>query len=175
MQDEVKTGAAGTAAQDEREAFERWMHTFDLPPALAGEVFNDPQYPEADCFGQFVYADHSTQRCWAAWQARADRTEQQQPIGFASQSDIDWQGDMQLRRERRDDYQVPVFAGAVVLACSCPTGDGSLRWPCLSHPAASAQTEPDEPCPECDGRGSVPIDDCDGVAVRVCNTCYPDL
>lgn len=39
----------------------------------------------------------------------------------------------------------------------------------------SANTEPDEPCLECSGRGSVPIDDCDGVAVRVCNTCYPNL
>lgn len=39
----------------------------------------------------------------------------------------------------------------------------------------AAQTEQDEPCQECDGRGSVPIDDCDGVAVRVCNTCHPNL
>lgn len=39
----------------------------------------------------------------------------------------------------------------------------------------AAKNESDEPCPECDGRGSVPIDDCDGVAVRVCNTCHPDL
>lgn len=56
---------------DERAAFEVWIHTFDLPPQLDGEIFADERYPEADCFGQFVYDDHSTQRCWAAWQARA--------------------------------------------------------------------------------------------------------
>lgn len=59
------------AGGDERAAFEVWIHTFDLPPQLDGEIFADERYPEADCFGQFVYDDHSTQRCWAAWQARA--------------------------------------------------------------------------------------------------------
>lgn len=39
----------------------------------------------------------------------------------------------------------------------------------------AAKTEADEPCEECDGRGSVPIDDCNGAAVLVCNTCHPDL
>lgn len=62
---------AEQAGGDERAAFEVWIHTFDLPPQLDGEIFADERYPEADCFGQFVYDDHSTQRCWAAWQARA--------------------------------------------------------------------------------------------------------
>lgn len=39
----------------------------------------------------------------------------------------------------------------------------------------SSNSDPDQPCLECNGRGSVTIDNCDGVAVRVCNTCYPDL
>ena len=60
-----------TPAQREREAFEAWMRTFDMPPQLEGEVFLDEQLIDADCYGQFVYEDHSTQRCWAAWQARA--------------------------------------------------------------------------------------------------------
>lgn len=55
----------------EREKFEAWMHTYDFPPALEGEIFNDERYPDADCFGQFVYDDLATQRCWSAWQARA--------------------------------------------------------------------------------------------------------
>lgn len=59
---------------DEREAFEAWMHTFDMPPQLEGEVFLDEQFIDADCYGQFVYEDHSTQRCWAAWQSRAALT-----------------------------------------------------------------------------------------------------
>ncbi|HCE6897267.1 hypothetical protein [Pseudomonas aeruginosa] len=59
------------AGGDEREEFEAWMHTFDLPPQLDGETFADERYLEADCFGQFVYDDPLTQRCWAAWQARA--------------------------------------------------------------------------------------------------------
>ncbi len=63
--------AVEQAGGDERAAFEVWIHTFDLPPQLDGEIFADERYPEADCFGQFVYDDHSTQRCWAAWQARA--------------------------------------------------------------------------------------------------------
>ncbi len=59
------------AGGDEREEFEAWMHTFDLPPQLDGETFADERYLEAACFGQFVYDDPLTQRCWAAWQARA--------------------------------------------------------------------------------------------------------
>lgn len=66
-----KHPAVEQAGGDERAAFEVWIHTFDLPPQLDGEIFADERYPEADCFGQFVYDDHSTQRCWAAWQARA--------------------------------------------------------------------------------------------------------
>ncbi len=63
--------AVEQAGGDEREEFEAWMHTFDLPPQLDGETFADERYLEADCFGQFVYDDPLTQRCWAAWQARA--------------------------------------------------------------------------------------------------------
>ncbi|BGE52313.1 TPA: hypothetical protein ACVGIU_000100 [Pseudomonas aeruginosa] len=59
------------AGGDEREEFEAWMHTFDLPPQLDGETFADERYLEDACFGQFVYDDPLTQRCWAAWQARA--------------------------------------------------------------------------------------------------------
>ncbi|HHW2657455.1 TPA: hypothetical protein ACUT5X_000158 [Pseudomonas aeruginosa] len=59
------------AGGDERKEFEAWMHTFDLPPQLDGETFADERYLEAACFGQFVYDDPLTQRCWAAWQARA--------------------------------------------------------------------------------------------------------
>ncbi len=63
--------AVEQAGRDEREEFEAWMHTFDLPPQLDGETFADERYLEAACFGQFVYDDPLTQRCWAAWQARA--------------------------------------------------------------------------------------------------------
>lgn len=63
--------AVEQAGGDEREEFEAWMHTFDLPPQLDGETFADERYLEAACFGQFVYDDPLTQRCWAAWQARA--------------------------------------------------------------------------------------------------------
>lgn len=52
-----------------REEFEAWMHTFDLPPQLSGAVFADDRYKHSPLFGEFIYDDHSTQRCWAAWQA----------------------------------------------------------------------------------------------------------
>lgn len=71
MSMEMNKALVEQAGGDERAAFEVWIHTFDLPPQLDGEIFADERYPEADCFGQFVYDDHSTQRCWAAWQARA--------------------------------------------------------------------------------------------------------
>ncbi|MDU0699507.1 hypothetical protein Q8W87_05360 [Pseudomonas aeruginosa] len=71
MSKELNKAPVEQAGGDERAAFEVWIHTFDLPPQLDGEIFADERYPEADCFGQFVYDDHSTQRCWAAWQARA--------------------------------------------------------------------------------------------------------
>lgn len=32
------------------------------------------------------------------------------------------------------------------LPCTCPTGDGSLRWPCPQHPPAAA-TPPAVPAP----------------------------
>lgn len=63
--------AVEQAGGDERAAFEAWMHTFDLSPQLDGETFADERYLEAACFGQFVYDDPLTQRCWAAWKARA--------------------------------------------------------------------------------------------------------
>lgn len=66
---------------NELEAFEAWMHTFDFPPILEGEVFDDERYMDADCFGQFVYDDHYTQRCWAAWQARAALSASPAPSG----------------------------------------------------------------------------------------------
>lgn len=67
----ARASKAVPRVEDERKAFEAWMHTFDMPPQLEGEVFLDEQFIDADCYGQFVYEDHSTQRCWAAWQARA--------------------------------------------------------------------------------------------------------
>ncbi|HBO1242431.1 TPA: hypothetical protein ACGJWA_003782 [Pseudomonas aeruginosa] len=71
MSKELNKAPVEQAGGDEREEFEAWMHTFDLPPQLDGETFADERYLEADCFGQFVYDDPLTQRCWAAWQARA--------------------------------------------------------------------------------------------------------
>lgn len=71
MSKELNKAPVEQAGGDEREEFEAWMHTFDLPPQLDGETFADERYLEAACFGQFVYDDPLTQRCWAAWQARA--------------------------------------------------------------------------------------------------------
>lgn len=69
--DTLQAQPVGAALEAERVAFEAWMHTYDSPPSLEGEVFNDDRYLDADCFGQFVYDDLATQRCWSAWQARA--------------------------------------------------------------------------------------------------------
>ncbi len=71
MSKELNKAPVEQAGGDERKEFEAWMHTFDLPPQLDGETFADERYLEAACFGQFVYDDPLTQRCWAAWQARA--------------------------------------------------------------------------------------------------------
>ncbi|MBG5838780.1 hypothetical protein I5G21_03060 [Pseudomonas aeruginosa] len=76
------------AGGDEREEFEAWMHTFDLPPQLDGETFADERYLEAACFGQFVYDDPLTQRCWAAWQARAALAQPSPKSGYYS--DQEW-------------------------------------------------------------------------------------
>lgn len=32
--------------------------------------------------------------------------------------------------------------GWTTRACSCPSGDGSLRWPCLVHPPAAVAHHP---------------------------------
>lgn len=68
---ELKSQPAPAGDDAERAAFEAWMHTYDSPPDLEGEIFNDHRYPDSECFGKFVYDSRETQRCWSAWQARA--------------------------------------------------------------------------------------------------------
>jgi|SRR5690554_4835331 len=52
-----------------RAEFEVWMHTFDFPPDLEGELFLDERYIDSPLYGKFYYFETDTQRCWAAWQA----------------------------------------------------------------------------------------------------------
>lgn len=57
---------------------------------------------------------------------------------------------------------LPPFAGPAVQPCSCPSGDGSLRWPCLVHPPGYASAGDQKPrdcsgdptsCPDNEGYG----------------------
>lgn len=73
-----------------RGEFEAWMHTYDLPPQLDGAVFDNEKYAHSPLFGQFVYDDLSTQRCWAAWQASRAALEVDLPCTFSPNDCGDW-------------------------------------------------------------------------------------
>ncbi|MDA8522017.1 hypothetical protein [Acidovorax sp. NCPPB 4044] len=42
--------------------------------------------------------------------------------------------------EARARHMAAAHAGSAAIGCTCPSGDGSLRWPCPTHPPAGAPT-----------------------------------
>ena len=71
--------------------------------------------------------------------------------------------------------KTPLYAHAPPAApvespCTCPSGDGSLRWPCPKHPPTeSVGRAPDGLCPQCNGEKEGYLIDGDGP--YLCNAC----
>lgn len=125
---------------DTRAAFEAWA------------ISNGHRLPmdiRKDAEGS--YAVFTTSMLYEAWQAA---TEAAKATGTAGEQEL-WQaldfGDVPLpghwvtswpvaqQRGYIDGYRAAVKVEAArqsapVVACTCPSGDGSLRWPCPQHP-----------------------------------------
>lgn len=92
-----------------------------------------------DCTGLFNPARMLAFTKAAIAQARAS-----QAVAEPVAEWVNWeQGFQHLRAEGLPDgtqlYAAPVAQQSKALTCTCPSGDGSLRWPCPKHPPEAIQ------------------------------------
>lgn len=110
--------------------------------AVASDNGKWPQAVERDAKGNYLLL--TTANGWMWWQAarRAQVVPQSEPVAYL------WQhGETGRTRVVMPDTVITADANWIVVgplylaaapqppeACTCPSGDGSLRWPCPQHP-----------------------------------------
>lgn len=131
--------------QQERSAFERWYEGHCLP----GEA----DWFRRDADDPSEYDHGHTSEAWAGWQARAAlaanvpadlidaaRKVVREALDSVAVHPCDENNDtVRARGLIGPVSELHAVMLAAAPACTCPSGDGSLRWPCPEHPAPAPE------------------------------------
>ena len=66
----------------------------------------------------------------------------QEPVGYAAQDDIDWNGDIPVRRERFADYQVPLYTAPPARAKTSHARSSTMEKPDVAQQPETAVSKP---------------------------------